>query len=438
MTQLEKARKGIISEEMKYVAEVEGITPEELREKVANGLVVIPANPNHKTLERFTGIGDNLFVKVNVNLGTSYDYVNLNEEIEKIKVSLEYGADTVMDLSTGGDLENIMKTLIEHSKVPIGTVPIYEAEFRAAKEKGSFFNMTVDDLFEVIEEHGKRGVDFITVHCGVTMESLRRYKETNRVTGIVSRGGGLMAAWMIHNEAENPLYQYFDRLLEIAREYDMTLSLGDGLRPGSIADSTDRPQIQELIIIGELVERARRAGVQTMVEGPGHIPLNEVHTNVQIQKKLCKGAPFYILGMLPCDTAAGYDHIAGAIGGALAGMYGADMLCYITPAEHLGLPSVEHVKEGLVAFKIAAHIADVARGNKKAIQRNLEMSHARYRLDWKKQFEFALFPRDAERIFRERSSKTKACSMCGPFCPMNLVEQTFKKKGYKIEVSHIH
>ncbi len=439
MTQLKKARKGIITEEMKYVAEQEGVSPEWLREKIERGLVVIPANPNHTSLERFTGIGEGLTVKVNVNIGTSYDYANLDEEIEKLKISLEYGADTLMDLSTGGDLKTIMETIIQNSKIPVGTVPIYEAEFRAAKEKGSFYNMTADDLFEVIEEHGKRGVDFITVHCGVTLESLRRYKETDRVTGIVSRGGGLMAAWMIHNEEENPLYRYFDHLLEIAHEYDITLSLGDGLRPGSIADSTDRPQIQELIIIGELVERARQAGVQAMVEGPGHIPLNEVATNVQIQKKLCRGAPFYILGMLPCDTTAGYDHVAGAIGGALAGMYGADMLCYLTPAEHLALPSPEHVKEGLIAFKIAAHIADIARGNKKALERNLKMSQARYKLEWEKQFDLALFPKEAKKIFEERSSNTKACSMCGPFCPMNLVEKTLRKKGYNIKVDmHIH
>ena len=438
MTQLEAARQGKITEQIEFVAKEEGIDPRELAEKVAQGLVVIPANPNHTSLEKFTGIGDGLRVKVNVNLGTSYDYVNLEEELEKLKIAHEYGADTVMDLSTGGDLEQIMKTLIENSKIPLGTVPIYEAEFRAAREKGSFFNMTADDLFEIIEEHGKRGVDFITVHCGITWESLMRYKNSERVTGIVSRGGGLIASWMIANEEENPLYRYYDRLLEIAREYDMTLSLGDGLRPGSLADSTDRPQIQELVILGELVERARKAGVQVMVEGPGHIPLNEIHTNVQIEKKLCKGAPFYILGMLPCDTAAGYDHIAGAIGGALAGWAGADMLCYLTPAEHLALPTPEQVKEGLIAFKIAAHIADIARGRKDALERNKLMSEARYKLDWKKQFELALFPREAEKIWRERASKTKACSMCGPFCPMNLVEQTIRKKGFKIQVMHVH
>lgn len=428
MTQLEAARAGKITPQMEYVARAEGKSPEEIRELVAAGRVVIPANPNHTTLERFTGIGEGLRVKVNVNLGTSYDYVNIEEELEKVDIALEYGADTLMDLSTGGDLRAIRQLVLERSTIPVGTVPIYEAEFRAAKEKHSFFNMTADDLFEVIEEHGKQGVDYITVHVGVTWESLRRYKNTDRITGIVSRGGGLLAAWMLHNEQENPLYEHYDRLLEIAREYDMTLSLGDGLRPGSLADSTDRPQIQELLLIGELVERARKAGVQAMVEGPGHIPLNEIFTNVQIQKKLTNHAPFYILGMLPTDVAAGYDHIAGAIGGALAGWYGADMLCYITPAEHLALPSPEHVKEGLVAFKIAAHVADIARGNPEAIARNREMSKARYALDWERQFELALFPKEARAIFEARGSKTEACSMCGPFCPMNLVEKTLRRK----------
>ncbi len=428
MTQLEAARMGKITPQMEYVAKVEGKTPEEIRELVAAGRVVIPANPNHTSLERFTGIGEGLRVKVNVNLGTSYDYVNVDEELEKVDIAIAYGADTLMDLSTGGDLRAIRQLVLERSTIPVGTVPIYEAEFRAAKEKNSFFNMTEDDLFEVIEEHGRQGVDYITVHVGVTWESLRRYQNTDRVTGIVSRGGGLLAAWMLHNEKENPLYEHYDRLLEIAREYDMTLSLGDGLRPGSLADSTDRPQIQELLLIGELVERARKVGVQAMVEGPGHIPLNEVYTNVQIQKKLTGHAPFYILGMLPTDVAAGFDHIAGAIGGALAGWYGADMLCYITPAEHLALPSPEHVKEGLIAFKIAAHIADIARGNPEAIARNREMSRARYALDWARQFELALFPEEARKIFEERGSKTEACSMCGPFCPMNLVEKTLRRK----------
>ncbi len=426
MTQLEAAMLGKITDAMLYVAGKEKMAPERLRELVGSGKVVIPANPNHETLTNFTGIGETLCVKVNTNIGSSYDYVNVGEELEKAKVSIEYGTDTLMDLSTGGDLRMIREKILGVCSVPLGTVPIYETEFRVAK-RSSVYDMTPDDLFEVIEEHGKQGVDYITVHCGITLEALRRYQNEERVTGIVSRGGGLLAAWMLKNKEENPLYKYYDRLLEIAREYDMTLSLGDSLRPGSTADSTDRAQISELMILGELVERARIAGVQTMVEGPGHIPLNDIQTNVEIQKKLTDGAPFYILGMLPTDTAAGFDHIAGAIGGALAGWRGADMLCYITPAEHLGLPTVQHVKDGVIAFKIAAHIADIARGNQAAVERNREMSEARYKLDWDKQFELALFPEDAKEIFGDRSSKTEACSMCGPFCPMNLVENTLRK-----------
>ena len=426
-TQMELARQGKITDAMAYVAESEGMSPEEIRERVAAGVVVIPANPNHTRLTRFCGIGKGLRTKVNANLGTSYDYVNLEEELEKVRIAVDAGADTVMDLSTGGDIPAIRQAILDHCPVPLGTVPIYEAEFHAAQKRGSFFNMTVDDLFETIERHGKDGVSYITVHCGVTRAALERYRNTHRTTGIVSRGGGLMAAWMLHNDAENPLLEHFDWLLEIARTYDMTLSLGDGLRPGSLADDLDRPQIEELIILGELVERARRAGVQAMVEGPGHVPLHEIAANIQIQKKLCKDAPFYVLGPLVIDTGAGFDHIVGAIGGAVAGMYGADMLCYVTPAEHLGLPTPQHVYEGVVAFKIAAHAADVAKGRKDAWERNRRMSEARYRLDWETQFQLALYPDVARRIFHERASHTRACSMCGPFCPMNLVEQTLRR-----------
>lgn len=426
MTQIDYARAGKITDAMLYVAEKENKNPEEIRELVSWGKVVIPANINHHNLTKFAGIGESLSVKINTNIGTSYDYININEEIEKAKIAIEYGTDTLMDLSTGGDLQYIRQQILNICEVPLGTVPIYEAEFKVAK-RSSIYDMTADDLFDVIEEHGKQGVDYITVHCGITFETLRRYQNENRLTGIVSRGGGLIAAWMLKNKEENPLYKHYDKLLEIAHEYDMTLSLGDGLRPGSLNDSTDRAQIAELMIIGELVERARKAGVQTMVEGPGHIPLNEIHTNVQIQKKLTKNAPFYILGMLPTDIAAGFDHIAGAIGGALAGWHGADMLCYITPAEHVGLPTVSDVKDGVIAFKIAAHIADIARGNKDALERNKKMSEARYKLDWDKQFELALYGNEAKKIFEKRSSKTEACSMCGPFCPMNLVENTIRK-----------
>lgn len=425
MTQLEFARAGKITDAMAYVAEKENKSPAEILELVKLGRVIIPANINHTNLTNFTGIGESLSVKVNTNIGTSYDYINVEEEIEKAKVAIQYGTDTLMDLSTGGDLKFIRNAILDVCTVPLGTVPIYEAEFEVAK-RSSIYDMTPDDIFNVIEEHGKQGVDYITVHCGITIETLRRYQNENRTTGIVSRGGGLIAAWILKNKEENPLYKYYDRLLEIAHEYDITLSLGDGLRPGSINDSTDRAQIAELMIIGELVEKARKAGVQVMVEGPGHIPLNEIQTNVQIQKKLTKGAPFYILGMLPTDIAAGFDHIAGAIGGALAGWYGADMLCYITPAEHVGLPTIDDVKDGVIAFKIAAHIADIARGNKNAIERNKKMSEARYKLDWDKQFELALYGNEAKKIFEKRASKTEACSMCGPFCPMNLVEHTIR------------
>jgi len=422
-TQLEAALRGKVTPEMEAVALAEGRSAEEIRDLVARGRAVIPANPNHRNLTRFTGIGESLRVKVNTNIGTSFDYIRPDEEVEKARIAIEYGTDTLMDLSTGGDLAAIRRSILEVCSVPLGTVPIYEAEFRAARQ-GSFYDMTPDLLFEVIEEHGKQGVDYITVHCGVTTMSLERYRKSERVTGIVSRGGGLLAAWMLKNEQENPLYEQYDRLLEIAREYDMTLSLGDGLRPGSLADATDRTQIAELLIIGELVERARKAGVQAMVEGPGHIPLNEIQTNVQIQKKLTRGAPFYILGMLPADVAAGFDHIAGAIGGALAGWHGADMLCYITPAEHLALPTVEQVRDGLIAFRIAAHIADVARGHQASLEWNERMSRARYALDWERQLELAMFPAEARAIFEARGSRTAACSMCGPFCPMNLVEKT--------------
>lgn len=432
-TQMESAKRGIVTPEMEAVAKAEGRDPREIRDLVARGRVVIPANPNHQNLSRFTGIGESLKVKVNTNIGTSFDYVSLEEELAKARIAIEYGTDTLMDLSTGGDLASIRAEILKVCRVPLGTVPIYEAEFRAAR-RSSFYNMTADDLFEVIEEHGKQGVDYITVHCGVTTASLERYKNGERITGIVSRGGGLLAAWMLKNGQENPLYSEYDRLLEIARTYDMTLSLGDGLRPGSIHDATDRAQIQELLIIGELVERARKAGVQAMVEGPGHIPLNEIQTNVQIQKKLTNHAPFYILGMLPMDVAAGFDHIAGAIGGAVAGWHGADMLCYITPAEHLALPTVENVRDGLIAFRIAAHIADLARGHRATIEWNEKMSRARYALDWETQLQLALFPDEAREIFEARGSRTEACSMCGPFCPMNLVEKTLRRSGASAKI----
>ncbi|MEO0143351.1 MAG: phosphomethylpyrimidine synthase ThiC [candidate division WOR-3 bacterium] len=425
MTQLQYAIAGKITPEMEYVAQSEGLDPRIIMEKVKEGKVVIPANKIHlsKNLKKLVGIGEGLKTKVNANLGTSFDYVNIEEEKEKLKVAVKYGADTVMDLSTGGNLREIRKALMEICEVPIGSVPVYEAEFDIVKKKNSIFDLEHEDFLEAVETHAKDGVDFMTIHAGITLEGIRFMKEQGRTTWIVSRGGGLLAAWMLYHNRENPLYEKFDDILDICRTYDVTISLGDSLRPGSIADSLDRAQVHELLILGELVDRARKACVQVMVEGPGHVPLNEIKTQVQLQKKICKNAPFYILGMLPTDIGAGWDHIVGAIGGAVAGSYGADMLCYITPAEHLGLPTVEHVREGVIAFKIAAHIADISKGIKSEIERDNLMSKARYSLDWESQFKLALDPETARKIYDERATKTKACSMCGPFCPMNLIEK---------------
>jgi len=312
---------------MKLVAEAEGVAPEFIRQGVGEGNIVIPANPSHK-LSQYCGIGKGLRVKVNANIGTSSDYGDMESELEKLRVAIEYKADTVMDLSTGGDLSAIRRAILKESAIPLGTVPIYQAGIEAIERRGAIVKMTPDDLFHVIEEQAEEGVDFMTVHCGVTREAIERLKRQGRVTDIVSRGGALLLGWILHNEQENPLYEQYDRLLEIARKFDVTLSLGDGLRPGSLADATDRAQVEELLTLGELVARAWDAGVQVMVEGPGHVPLDQITANVQLEKSLCKGAPFYVLGPLVTDIAAGYDHISGAIGGAIAAMAGADFLCY--------------------------------------------------------------------------------------------------------------
>ncbi len=428
MTQLEAARQGKITPEMEKVAKDEGLHPEVVRQGVAEGTIVIPANKVHlsRNLKRVIGIGKGLRTKVNANLGTSYDYVNVAEEVEKLKVAMEAGADTVMDLSTGGNLRAIRQTLMAVAEIPLGSVPVYEAEFDAARKKGSVFHLEPDDFLEAIEKHAQDGVDFMTIHAGITLEGLRFMKEQGRTTWVVSRGGGLLAAWMMYHNRENPLYERFDDILDIMRTYDVTVSLGDSLRPGSIADSFDRPQIHELLVLGELVERSRKAGVQVMVEGPGHVPLNEIEAQVLAEKKICKGAPFYVLGPLPTDVGAGWDHITGAIGGALAAAAGVDFLCYVTPAEHLGLPTPEHVRAGVIAFRIAAHIGDIVKGVKGAYEWDLAMSRARYALDWEAQLKLALDPVRAREIFEQRASKTEACSMCGPFCPMNLVEKFLK------------
>jgi phosphomethylpyrimidine synthase len=422
MTQLELARQGIISSPMKLVAEQEGVDAEFIRQGVAKGTIVIPANVNHTNLVP-CGIGQGLRTKVNANIGTSSDFGNVDTELEKLQVAIDYGADTVMDLSTGGDISAIRRAVIAASPVPIGTVPIYQVGIDAIDRHGAIVKMTVDDLFAGIEEHARDGVDFITVHCGVTRSAVAKLKQQGRVTDVVSRGGAFIIGWMLYNEQENPLYEYYDRLLEMARELDVTLSLGDGMRPGSIADATDRAQIEELLVIGELVQRARQAGVQAMVEGPGHLPLNQIEANVQLEKSICEGAPFYVLGPLVTDIAAGYDHITGAIGGAIAAAAGTDFLCYVTPSEHLCLPDPEDVKQGVIASRIAAHAGDIIKGVKGAEEWDRRMSKARKELDWEEQARLSLDPELAHRVHSRHTSAGGACSMCGEFCAMELMEK---------------
>ena len=422
MTQREWALKGTITPQMETVACREGVDPAFILEGLAKGTLCLPANPYHRNLEP-CAIGKGLRTKVNANLGTSSDYGSLETELEKLRTAVEYGSDTVMDLSTGEDIPGMRRAIVAHSPIAVGTVPIYQAAVEAIDKYGSIVDMTPDDLFRVIEENARDGVDFMTVHCGITMVVVERLKRQRRVTDVVSRGGTFLIGWMLHNGKENPLYEHYDRLLELARAYDFTLSLGDGLRPGSLADATDRPQIEELITLGELVERAWQAGVQVMVEGPGHIPLDQIETNMRLQKTLCKGAPFYVLGPLVTDIGAGYDHITSAIGGALGAIYGADYLCYVTPSEHLGLPDAEDVKLGVIASRIAGHAADIVKGVKGAAEWDLEMARARKSLDWEKQARLSLDPKRAFAVRSRHAPLGKACSMCGKYCAMDLMEK---------------
>lgn len=442
MTQLELARQNKVTPQMEAVAAAEGISSEDIRRGVAGGAIVITANQGHHGLNA-CGIGTGLKTKVNANIGTSSDLGDVNTELEKLRVAVDAGADTVMDLSTGGDISAIRKEIIANSTVPIGTVPIYQAGIAAIKKYDAIVKMTADDIFAAIEDQARDGVDFVTVHCGVTRAAIARLKEQGRVADVVSRGGAFLIAWILHNVKENPLYEHYDRLLEIAREYDVTLSLGDGMRPGCLADATDRAQIEELLIIGELVQRAWDAGVQVMVEGPGHVPLNLIETNIRLEKSVCKGAPFYVLGPLVTDVAAGYDHITGAIGGAIAAAAGADFLCYVTPSEHLSLPDADDVRQGVIASRIAAHAADIVKGVKGAAEWDKKMSVARKKLDWEEQQKLSLDPQRARRVHGERASSGKACSMCGNYCAMDLVAEYLgadKLAGLppdEIRVSHL-
>lgn len=419
MTQLEYARKGQITKEMEIVAKEENVDVQKLIKRVAKGYITIPKNINGKSVPK--GIGKGLTTKINANIGSSSEIEDINVEIQKAEIAVEYGADAIMDLSTGPNLKSIREKIMQAVDVPIGTVPIYEAAVSASQEKGAVINMDEDDMFNAIINQAKEGVDFMTIHSGITRDTVDKVKNSDRIMGIVSRGGSFLAAWILQNEEENPLYKNYDYLLEIAHEYDVTLSLGDGLRPGCLADATDVSQIQELITLGQLVERARDAGVQVMVEGPGHVPLDQIKANMKIQKTICKGAPFYVLGPIVTDLAPGYDHITSAIGGAIAASSGADFLCYVTPKEHLAIPDIEAVKEGVIASKIAAQAADVANGVKSAWQSELKMAHARKNFNWKKQFELA-FDHETPRKYRESTpTGGDMCTMCGEFCALRIV-----------------
>ncbi|MBW2605226.1 MAG: phosphomethylpyrimidine synthase ThiC [Deltaproteobacteria bacterium] len=422
MTQLEIAKKGNISRQMELVAQYEGLDVEFIRQGIQQGTIVIPANANHTNLTP-RGIGQGLKTKVNANIGTSSAIDDIESELEKLRAAVDAGADAVMDLSTGSDIAGARKAVMAACPLPVGTVPIYQAGIEAISKRGAIVKMTVDDLFDSIEAHAGDGVDFVTVHCGVTQTAVNRLRRQGRITDVVSRGGAFLISWMLHNECENPLYEHYDRLLEIARRFDVTLSLGDGMRPGCLADATDRAQIEELLIIGELTRQAQEAGVQVMVEGPGHVPLNQIETNVRLQKCICKGAPFYVLGPLVTDIAAGYDHITGAIGGAVAAAAGADFLCYVTPAEHLTLPDTEDVRQGVIAARIAAHAGDIAKNAGGAIEWDRKMAVARKRLDWEEQIRLAIDPERARRMRSRNEFSGTACSMCGEYCAMDLMDK---------------
>ena len=417
-TQMHLARNGVVSPEMQRVAEREQLPPELIRAEVARGRMIIPANVHHAALDPMA-IGLKARVKINANIGNSPTTSSLDEEVAKLRLAEQWGADTVMDLSTGKRIDETRQAILDAAAVPIGTVPIYQAMegLRHAEE------LTIELLLETIERQARQGVDYMTIHAGVRLEHLPLCR--HRVTGIVSRGGGLLARWMVEHRQENPLYEHFDEILEICRAHDVSLSLGDGLRPGCIADASDAAQFAELATLGDLTLRAWERDVQVMVEGPGHVPLDQLEMNVRRQQEVCHEAPFYTLGPLVTDIAPGYDHITSAIGAAIVGWHGTSMLCYVTPKEHLGLPNAEDVKQGLIAYRIAAHAADLARGSKRAAARDRELSQARFSFDWRKQFALSLDPETAQAMHDETLGddyfkSAEFCSMCGPkFCPMH-------------------
>ena len=425
MTQTELAKLNKISPEMRYVSKNESMLPELLRSRIKEGRITIVKNSKRKINP--CAVGEGLRVKVNANIGTSKNSSNVNKELRKMDVAIKCGTDTVMDLSTGGDIKKIRRLILKNSTVPVGTVPIYEIAIMAAKKRGHISRINAKDILETLETQAADGVDFFTIHSGITQSVIERLKKQKRLISIVSRGGSFLAEWMIVNKKENPFYEYFDDILRIAKKYDVTLSLGDALRPGSLVDATDRPQIQELIILGELAERARKSDVQVIIEGPGHVPLDQIETNVILQKRLCGNAPFYVLGPLVTDIAPGYDHITGAIGGALAAFYGADFLCYVTPSEHLRIPDESDVKNGVMASRIAGHAADIAKKIPGALNWDRAMSELRVKRDWKNQIKKSIDPVKAAKYRKSSISVDKDfCTMCSDYCSMKIMEQYFK------------
>ncbi len=427
MTQIEAAQKGIVTKEIKEVAAKEYRSEEFIMEGLVKGTIVIPKNINHNI--EAMGVGKGLKTKVNANIGTSSDIVDVDAEILKVKAAIEAKADSVMDLSTGGDLDFFRRKILAESTIVVGNVPIYQAAVEIAEKEGSIIHLTKDYLLKTIEKQAQDGIDYMTLHCGVTQHSLERLIRQGRIEDVVSRGGSFLAVWMLYHQKENPLYEYFDDVLEIVKKYDVTISLGDGFRPGAIADATDRAQIEELITLGELHKRALEAGVQSMIEGPGHVPIDQIITNAQIEAAVCDNAPFYVLGPVVTDIAPGYDHITSAIGGALMASYGADMLCYVTKAEHIRLPLPEDVREGVIVTRIAAHAADVAKKIPYAIEWDIEMSKARKELDWEKMIQLSIDPVFVRKERESSLPKEKdVCTMCGKFCAIRLLNKALRNK----------
>ncbi len=436
-TQLERARDGETTQEMQEAAKYDDVSPEFIRDGIAKGRIVIYGNPQRKS--RVVGIGQGLRTKINASIGTSPDIIDFDMEVEKAKVAEKAGADTLMELSTGGDLGEIRKRVLDSISLTVGTVPLYQAAMETIQKKGSVVHMESDFLFEIIERQAQDGIGFMAIHCGINMITLERLrKQGYRYGGLVSRGGSFLTAWMNHNKKENPLYEELDRLIDIMKKYDVILSLGNGLRAGAVHDSTDRAQIQELIMNSEVAEYAQKKGVQIIVEGPGHIPIDEIEANVIIQKRMSNNAPFYMLGPITTDVTPGYDHISSAIGAALSSRYGADFICYVTPPEHLALPTPDDVREGVMAAKVAVHVGDMVKLKDKVKNQDLKMGIARRDLDWKTQFETAITSEKAEEIRKSRPPmEEETCTMCGPVCSLKGVMEYYeddlkdsRKKSY--------